>query len=244
MSAWPSADAAGDPAVALREDFPSGAVQTALVSGGAGAKSLNCRSGAPASATGSWRSARVRSATRRSSRRRGHAPPAPFVLTHAERLGAPVAGDRLLACRSSADGPTDLPGGARRPRQVEPAGGLSARIDTRGCAAGRHRVQVLATDIDGQSTLTAPASSLIDGRRRAWDRQRVDGGSASACEVQGPLLGGRRRGRPSASAMAPRAAGTRAAATATARPGSTASRSHVRDSSATGPWCGQWVSVR
>ena len=36
VSAWPSADAQGDPAVAVREDFPSGAVQTALVSGGAG----------------------------------------------------------------------------------------------------------------------------------------------------------------------------------------------------------------
>ncbi len=36
VSAWPSADAQGDPAVAVREDFPDGAVQTALVSGGAG----------------------------------------------------------------------------------------------------------------------------------------------------------------------------------------------------------------
>ena len=36
VSAWPSADAQGDPAVAVREDFPGGAVQTGLVSGGAG----------------------------------------------------------------------------------------------------------------------------------------------------------------------------------------------------------------
>ena len=36
VSAWPSAEAQGHPAVAVREDFPDGAVQTALVSGGAG----------------------------------------------------------------------------------------------------------------------------------------------------------------------------------------------------------------
>ena len=36
VSAWPSADSAGHPAVAVREDFPDGAVQTALVGGGAG----------------------------------------------------------------------------------------------------------------------------------------------------------------------------------------------------------------
>ena len=36
VSAWPSADAHGRPAVAVREDFPSGAVQTGLVSGGGG----------------------------------------------------------------------------------------------------------------------------------------------------------------------------------------------------------------
>ncbi len=36
VSAWPSADAQGDPAVGVLENFPSGAAQTALVSGGAG----------------------------------------------------------------------------------------------------------------------------------------------------------------------------------------------------------------
>ncbi len=36
VAAWPSADTQGNPAVAVLEDFPSGAVQTALVSGGAG----------------------------------------------------------------------------------------------------------------------------------------------------------------------------------------------------------------
>ena len=36
VSAWPSKPRPGHPAVAVREDFPGGAVQTALVSGGAG----------------------------------------------------------------------------------------------------------------------------------------------------------------------------------------------------------------
>ena len=36
VSAWPSTDAQGRPGVGVREDFPNGAVQTALLSGGAG----------------------------------------------------------------------------------------------------------------------------------------------------------------------------------------------------------------
>ena len=52
VSAWPSADADGRPAVAVREDFPSGAVQTGLSAAAAAVKSPNCRSGARASAMG------------------------------------------------------------------------------------------------------------------------------------------------------------------------------------------------
>ena len=48
-------------------------------------------------------------------------------------------------------------------RQSTPPGAFSLHLDTRGLASGSHRVQVLATDIDGQATLT-PASKLkIDG---------------------------------------------------------------------------------
>jgi hypothetical protein len=55
VSAWPSTEPGGEPAVALREDFPDGAMQTGLVSGGAG---------------GSWPFSRVHSGTRRSWPRR------------------------------------------------------------------------------------------------------------------------------------------------------------------------------
>src|SRR5262249_14987998 len=41
-------------------------------------------------------------------------------------------------------------------------GVFSTRIDTRGLSSGRHRVQILATDRDGQSTLTAPSELLLD----------------------------------------------------------------------------------
>src|SRR5208337_1445298 len=36
VTAWPSADATGAPAVAVEEDFPDGALQTALIGGSAG----------------------------------------------------------------------------------------------------------------------------------------------------------------------------------------------------------------
>ncbi len=71
VSAWPSADRQGHPAVAVREDFPNGAVQTALVERRRPAvRSANWPSDALGWATGSWPSSRDRSAMRRSSPRR------------------------------------------------------------------------------------------------------------------------------------------------------------------------------
>lgn len=49
-----------------------------------------------------------------------------------------------------------------RPLSVA-AGALALRLDPRGLGSGRHRVQVLATDRDGDSTLSAPTTLLIDG---------------------------------------------------------------------------------
>jgi hypothetical protein len=67
ISAWVSKTPLGAPAVAVREDFPEGAVQTALVDGGGVA---------PDSATGYSRSSRACSATQRSWRpRRARLPP-------------------------------------------------------------------------------------------------------------------------------------------------------------------------
>ena len=71
VSAWPSEESPAIPAVAVREDFPSGAVQTALVSGGAGGEVGELgRRDDRASATGSSPSARASSETRRSWRHR------------------------------------------------------------------------------------------------------------------------------------------------------------------------------
>ncbi len=47
--------------------------------------------------------------------------------------------------------------------QPTPAGVLAAHIDPRGLSSGRHRLQVLATDSDGQSTLTASSTLRVDG---------------------------------------------------------------------------------
>jgi hypothetical protein len=44
------------------------------------------------------------------------------------------------------------------------AGARQLRLSAAGLGSRRHRVQVLATDIDGQATLTPPAALLVDGQ--------------------------------------------------------------------------------
>jgi len=48
--------------------------------------------------------------------------------------------------------------------QATPAGSLRLRLDPRGLGSGRHRVQLLATDIDGQAALSKPSALLVAGQ--------------------------------------------------------------------------------
>jgi hypothetical protein len=45
-----------------------------------------------------------------------------------------------------------------------PAGAMQLRLDPRGLGDGAHRVQVLATDVDREATLTPAATLRVDGR--------------------------------------------------------------------------------
>ena len=45
-----------------------------------------------------------------------------------------------------------------------PVGAMQLALSPRGLGDGSHRVQVLATDIDGAATLTPPATLRVDGR--------------------------------------------------------------------------------
>ena len=165
VSAWPSADAQGHPAVAVREDFPDGSLQTALVSGGPGGEvgelsvgRSGLGDGVVAFRQGPFGDAAIVAA-------QVSAPPAqvPFVLSAPKGWVRPAQALISWVPAPSAAGPLTyhlvIDGRVRS----TPQGVLSASPDPRGLASGRHQVQVLATDMFGQSTLTAPSELLIDG---------------------------------------------------------------------------------
>lgn len=189
VSAWPSADAQGDPAVAIREDFPDGAVQTGLVSGGAGGEvgelsvgRSGLGDGIVAFRQGPFGNAAIVAA-------QVSAPPVATVVNAPKGWVKPsqalvswapaVSGDGPLTYRVVLDG---------RPLAV-PAGELQLRLDTRGLASGRRQVQVLATDRDGESTLSAPVTLMIDGVPPTVKIALAQGGTAVSVRVRDRYAG-------------------------------------------------------
>jgi PKD domain len=164
VSAWPSADAQGVPAVAVREDFLSGAVQTALVSGGAGGEvgelsvgRSGLGDGLVAFRQGPFGNAAIVAA-------QATAPPTELVLGVPKGWVKPSQALLTWQQAISADGPLHYNVVLDGRALATPAGAIQLRLDPRGLGSGRHRVQLLATDIDGQATLSAPSTLLVDGR--------------------------------------------------------------------------------
>lgn len=163
VSAWPSAEAQGHPAVAVREDFPSGAVQTALVSGGAGGAVAELAVGRSGLGDGliAFRQGQLGDAAIVAAL--ATAPPASFVLTAPKGWVAPARALVSWRPAPSAVGPLSYHLVLDGHIQPTPAGVLAAHLNPRGLSSGRHRLQVLATDSEGQSSLSAPTSLQIDG---------------------------------------------------------------------------------
>jgi hypothetical protein len=164
VSAWPSADAHGDPAVAVREDFPSGAVQTALVSGGAGGPigelavgRSGLGDGIVAFQQGPLGDAAI-VATQVS------APPSTFVTSVPKGWIKPSQATISWLSAESAEGPLSYTVVLDGHELATPAGANSLTIDPRELGDGVHEVQVLATDVYGQSTLSAVSPLKIDGQ--------------------------------------------------------------------------------
>ncbi len=165
VSAWPSVDSAGRQVVAVREDFPGGGVQTGLISGGAGGPvgelsvgRSGLGDGLVAFRQGPFGNAAIVAA-------QVTAPPVRFVVTVPKTWLKPAQAAISWLPAESANGPlryTLVLDGRRVPI---PPGRLSMHLDARGLSSGAHKLQMLATDIFDQSTLT-PASTL-----------KVDGGS-------------------------------------------------------------------
>jgi hypothetical protein len=189
VSAWPSSDAHGAPALAVREDFPGGAVQTALLSGAAGGPigevavgRSGLGDGIVAFLQGPIGDAGIVVAE-------ATAPPQPFVVSLPSGWIGPSAAAVSWQPASSADGPLSysvvLDG---RPLAV-PGEAMPVRLPARRLSNGRHGVQVLATDADGQSTLSARAALRIDRRAPSVQISRASGGRGVRVRVRDPESG-------------------------------------------------------
>ena len=189
VSAWPSADSHGRPAVAVREDFPGGAVQTGLISGGGGGEVGELSVGRSGLGDGlvGFREGPIGDAAIVASE--VSAPPDQFPITAPKGWVKPGAAVVSWAPAASANGPLTyavvLDGHASK----APQGSLKMKLNPRLLGDGTHQVQVLATDIDGQATLTQPVELKIDGRPPSVSFTRIDGGHAVSVQVRDPFSG-------------------------------------------------------
>jgi hypothetical protein len=164
VSAWPSADPQGAPAVAVREDFPSGAVQTGLVGGGAGGPigelavgRSGLGDGLVAFQQGALGDAAIVAAE-------VSAPPDQFVTSVPKGWIKPSQAHISWQAAASASGPLTYAVVLDGHRLPTPSGAFALNIPTHDLGDGVHEVQLLATDSDGQSTLTPPIKLKIDDR--------------------------------------------------------------------------------
>ncbi len=176
VSAWPSAGAQGAPAVAVREDFPGGAVQTGLVSGGAGGEIGEVSVGRSGLGDGivGFRQGPLGNAAIVAAQ--VTAPPAAFIVTVPKVWVKPARAVVSWEPAETANGPLRYSVVVDGHAHPVPAGALSAHVQTRGLSSGRHRLQILATDINGQSTLSAAAALLVDGSPPSVRIARAAGG--------------------------------------------------------------------
>jgi hypothetical protein len=189
ISAWPSADAQGDPALAVREDFPSGAVQTALVSGGAGGPigelalgRSGLGDGLVAFLQGPLGNAAIVAA-------QTTAPPAQLVLNAPKGWIKPSQAVVSWVPGSSANGPLSYRVVLDGRVLATPVGTFSLGLESRRLGSGHHRVQLLATDIDGQATLTPPSTLDIDAQPPTVRIATTGAGSAVNIRVSDAYAG-------------------------------------------------------
>ncbi len=189
ISAWPSAGAQGAPGVAVREDFPSAAVQTGLVTGGAGGPigalavgRSGLGDGLVAFQQGPLGNAAIVAA-------QVTAQPENFVISVTKGWLKPSQAQVSWEAAPSANGP--LRYSAVLDGHVYPTtpGASAFQFDPRGLGSGVHAVQMLATDIFGQATLTAPSKLRIDGQAPAVTVTRTHGGHGVRVRIRDPQSG-------------------------------------------------------
>jgi hypothetical protein len=189
VSAWQSADGNGDPAVAAREDFPTGAVQTALASGGGGGEIGELSVGRSGSGEGliAFRQGALGDAAVVVVN--VTAPPKQFAVSVPRGWITPaqlsVSWEPEASTRTPISYEVVLDGRALR----TPAGALKLAIPTAGLSSGTHHIQVLATDADGQAVLTPAASVRVDGVAPSVKVTRARGGHTVVVSVSDAYAG-------------------------------------------------------
>lgn len=189
VSAWPSAGAQGLPAVAVREDFADGAAQTGLVSGAAGGPISELSvgrsglgDGLVAFQQGPLGDAAIVAAS-------ATAPATEVLISPPRGWVKPFQTVVTWPPASSADGPLRYTVVLDGRELATPAGAFRLRLDPRGLGSGRHRVQLLATDINGQAALSAPSALLVDGVSPTVKITRAGGGYGVTVRVSDAYSG-------------------------------------------------------
>ncbi len=164
VSAWPSADVHGAPGVAIREDFPGGAVQTALVSDASGGPIGNLAVGRSSLGDGlvAFQQGGLGDAAIVTAQIT--APPADFVISAPKGWIRPSQAQIAWEPAPSAELPVRYIVVLDGHELETPPGAFGLSLDTRRLGDGIHTVQMLATDALGQATLTPATTLKIDGQ--------------------------------------------------------------------------------
>lgn len=189
VSAWPSADAQGDPAVAVREDFPTGAVQTGLISGGAGGQVGELSVGRSGLGDGLIAFEQGPLGDAAIVADEVSAPPSELVLSVPHGVVKPTQALVSWQPAVSAEEPLRYTVVLDGRPQATPASASSLRLDPLGLSSGSHTVQLLATDADGQATLSKPSILRIDGAAPLVTITRARAGSGISVRVHDPYTG-------------------------------------------------------
>jgi hypothetical protein len=117
------------------------------------------------------------------------APPVRFVVTVPKGWLKPSQASFSWLPAESANGPLRYTVVLDGRKLATPPGVLSMHLGTRGLSNGTHKLQLLATDIYGQSTLTAGSPIRIDGGPPAVKIARTQGDHAVLVSVSDPNSG-------------------------------------------------------
>jgi len=179
VSAWDSTGPAGIPAVAIREDFPEGGIQTALVDGGAGGPIGELGVGRSGLGDGLVAFQQGVSGDAAIVATEVSAPPAQLIVSAPKTWIKPSQAAVSWQPALSSDPPLDYSLVLDGRKVLDAGAGLTAQLDGRRLSDGVHRLQLLVTDAYGEQTLSPPTQLKIDRELPVVKVTHGRGGSVS-----------------------------------------------------------------